>query len=196
MREIDECTAEVFRRSEKRIKKRRKNRNRILALCMPFCLIVTVWSARILPAMVSSKDKKDGVDIMYSVEGSGAAYVQVEVKGTGNAMQSNILKKDTDEVEHIYSTMQSVFVNAGKEGDNAADDGNEEEIKDLTETENTVGSGYKAIFTAENGVKTVFFVTKDKLINESANQKVTLTEAQYAEIIAALGLTVAWEEEP
>ena len=29
MREINECTAEVFRRSEKRIKERKRNRNRI-----------------------------------------------------------------------------------------------------------------------------------------------------------------------
>ena len=30
MREINECTAEVFRRSEKRIKERKRNRNRML----------------------------------------------------------------------------------------------------------------------------------------------------------------------
>ena len=35
MREINECTAEVFRRSEKRIKERKRNRNRILNVLHP-----------------------------------------------------------------------------------------------------------------------------------------------------------------
>ena len=52
MREINECTAEVFRRSEKRIKERKRNRNRLLAFCIPLCLIVTVWSIMIPPAMM------------------------------------------------------------------------------------------------------------------------------------------------
>lgn len=38
MREINECTAEVFRRSEKRIKERKRNRNRILKTCVGYQL--------------------------------------------------------------------------------------------------------------------------------------------------------------
>ena len=68
MREINECTAEVFRRSEKRIKERKRNRNRILAFCVPLCLIVTVWSIMILPAMMpaskSDNSAGEGMDIM------------------------------------------------------------------------------------------------------------------------------------
>lgn len=52
MKELNECTAEVFRRSEKRINERKRNFIRILALCIPFCMIVTVWSVLIRPAMM------------------------------------------------------------------------------------------------------------------------------------------------
>lgn len=52
MRELNECTAEVFRRSEKRIKKRRRTRKRVLAVCIPLCLIFTLSSVVILPAMM------------------------------------------------------------------------------------------------------------------------------------------------
>ena len=43
MRELNECRAEVFRRSEKRIKAR-KRRNSVLAWCIPLCLLIGVWS--------------------------------------------------------------------------------------------------------------------------------------------------------
>lgn len=52
MREINECTAEVFRRSENRIKERKRNRNRILAMCIPLCLIITIFSVTMLPGML------------------------------------------------------------------------------------------------------------------------------------------------
>lgn len=51
MRNLEECTAEVFRRGGQRIKERRKKRRRVLALCIPICLIAAVWSAMGLPAM-------------------------------------------------------------------------------------------------------------------------------------------------
>lgn len=44
MRSFEERKAEVFRRSENRIKERRKARSRALTVCIPLCLIITVWS--------------------------------------------------------------------------------------------------------------------------------------------------------
>lgn len=58
MRELNVCKAEVFRRSEKRIKERRRMRRRVLALCIPLCLIVTIWSVSILPVTKSAEVDK------------------------------------------------------------------------------------------------------------------------------------------
>jgi len=52
MRELNECKAEIFRRSEKRIAQGKKRRNRIIALCVPLCILVSLWSVFILPAMM------------------------------------------------------------------------------------------------------------------------------------------------
>ena len=52
MREINDCTAEVFRRSENRIKERKRNRNRVLAMCIPLCLIITIFSVAMIPGML------------------------------------------------------------------------------------------------------------------------------------------------
>lgn len=50
MRELNECRAEVFCRSENRIKERRKRRNHVLAWCIPLCLLIALWSVTSLPA--------------------------------------------------------------------------------------------------------------------------------------------------
>ena len=56
MREINEITAEVFRRSNNRIKERKQNRNRIIMCCVPLLLCITVFSVVMLPGMMPAKD--------------------------------------------------------------------------------------------------------------------------------------------
>lgn len=206
MREINECTAEVFRRSEKRIKERKRNRNRILAFCIPLCLIVTVWSIMILPAMMpaskSDNNAGEGMDIMESVDGTAAAYVRVEVMSTGTATQSAILKDDADEVAQIYYTVQSSFVNSGggnKESarEEAEDDALTDENKDYSQSGTTnLSSGFRIIFTTENGAQTIYSLSEDKLINETTKQETILAEDQRSNLLNMLGLTITWEEDP
>lgn len=206
MREINECTAEVFRRSEKRIKERKRNRNRILAFCIPLCLIVTVWSIMILPAMMpaskSDNNAGEGMDIMGSVDGTAAAYVRVEVMSTGTATQSAILKDDADEVAQIYYTVQSSFVNYGggnKESakEEAEDDALTDENKDYSQSGTTnLSSGFRIIFSTENGAQTIYSLSGDKLINETTKQETILAEDQRSNLLNMLGLTITWEEDP
>ena len=206
MREINECTAEVFRRSEKRIKERKRNRNRILALCIPLCLIVTVWSVMILPAMMpankSNNAAGEGMDMAGSVDGTAAAYVRVEVMSTGTATQSAILKDDADEVAQIYYTMQSSFVNSGggnKESakEEAEDDALTDENKDYSQSGTTnLSSGFRIIFSTENGAQTIYSLSGDKLINETTKQETILAEDQRSDLLNMLGLTITWEEDP
>lgn len=205
MREINECTAEVFRRSEKRIKEHKRNRNRILAFCVPLCLIVTVCSIMILPAMMpaskSNNSAGEGMDIMGGVDGTDAAFVRVEIMSTGAATQSTILKDDADEVAQIYSTLQSSFVNSGggnKESVNEeAEDDALTENKDYSQSGTTnLSSGFRIIFTTENGTQTIYFLSGDKLINETTKQETILTEDQRSNLMNMLGLTIIWEEDP
>ena len=206
MREINECTTEVFRRSEKRIKERKRNRNRILAFCIPLCLIVTIWSVMILPAMMpankSNNSAGEAMDMMGGVDGTDAAFVRVEVMSTGAATQSTILKDDVDEVAQIYYTVQSSFVNSGggnKESanDKTEDDALTEEYKDYSQSGTTnLSSGFRIIFTTENGAQTVYSLSGDKLINETTKQETILTKDQRTNLLNMLGLTITWEEDP
>lgn len=45
MRDLNECQAEVFRRSEKRIKEHKQHRKHILLACIPLVLCITLFSA-------------------------------------------------------------------------------------------------------------------------------------------------------
>ena len=206
MREINECTAEVFRRSEKRIKERKRNRKRILVFCIPLCLIVTVWSIMILPAMMpankSDNNAGEGMDIMGSVDGTDTAFVRVEIMSIGTATQSTILKDDADEVAQIYYTVQSSFVRSGEgnkesANDKAEDDALTEENKDYSQSGTTnLSSGFRIIFTTENGAQTVYSLSGDKLINETTKQETILTKDQRTNLLNMLGLTITWEEDP
>ena len=202
MREINECTVEVFRRSEKRIKERKRNRNRILALCIPLCLIVTVWSVMILPAMMpankSNNNAGEGMDMMGGVDGTDATFVRVEVMSNGTATQSSVLKEDATEVAQIYYTVQSSFVSSGggnKESVNEeAEDDALTENKDYSQSGTTnLSSGFRIIFTTENGTQTIYSLSGDKLINETTKQETTLTEDQRSNLLDMLGLTITWE---
>lgn len=80
MREINEITAEVFRRSDERIKERKRNRNRIIMCCIPFLICITVFSVAILPAMmpVSNGGTSNGgtqmPDIIYDFTFNDTEY--------------------------------------------------------------------------------------------------------------------------
>ena len=72
MRELNECKAEVFRRSDNRIKERRRNRNRILAMCIPLCLVLTIFSVMMLPGMLpAGMDKAPEADDLSGNATSG-----------------------------------------------------------------------------------------------------------------------------
>jgi len=206
MRNFEERKAEVFRRSENRIKERKRNRNRIMAMCIPLCLVITVWSIMILPAMLpankSNNSAGEGMDIMGGVDGTEAAFVRVEVVSTGTATQSSIQKDDVNEVAQIYYSVQSSFVNSGggnKESakEEAEDDVLTEENKDYSQSGTTnLSSGYRIIFTTENGAQTTYLLTGDKLVNEATKQETILTEDQRSNLLNMLGLTITWEEDP
>ena len=85
MRNFEERKAEVFRRSENRIKERKRNRKRILTLCIPLCLIVMVWSAAILPAMHSKGEANDA-----SMEMVGGLNGQESTSGADNESNDSV----------------------------------------------------------------------------------------------------------
>lgn len=59
MRDLNECKAEVFRRSDKRRRELRRNRERVLAMCLSLCLTLTVLAVMHLPEREGPVDGKN-----------------------------------------------------------------------------------------------------------------------------------------
>ena len=131
MRSFEERKAEVFRRSENRIKKRKRNRNLILTLLITLCLIVTVWSVTILPSIFSFGTKKsqndDTVNIFNEIEeanevgnsGAGHSFVLIDVKGKGANSEHHSTITDTagfcvkgeDTAKFLENSLQKLGLN-------------------------------------------------------------------------------------
>ena len=215
MRNLDERKAEIFRRSENRIKERKRNRNRIFALCVPLCLCIAILSVIYLPDMMISPDKSNTAEDMNMAGGvensSGFIYTSFEITST------KVAKSDTDKqnIENIYNIIQSAFA------DNDYSDDVEQETADKSEfpqeqkpstqkgesalkgDENfstdlveffSKGVTYTLTFTADNGQKIVYTLCDNILTNETTNESVTVTEDQLKDLYTKV-FTVTYGKE-
>ena len=195
MRDLNECKAEVFRRSERRIQARRKARNRILACCVPLCLAVAVWSVTILSTMLqankSSNLAADGAVEENSAGSHTCSYTEVVIR---NADSTNgDTQRITDKVE-ITRIFEAVFVLDGSVGVGSAtgvlppeailgDTGGQQ-------TDHTSRlTGYIITFITEDGTERVYTLNKNELRNISENTKTVLSDAQVKNLKTALGIS-------
>ena len=210
MRELKECKAEVFRRSEKRIRQRKQNRNRIIACCIPLCLCIALLSVIYLPGMMLSSDKNNpaaGTDIAYGSNGTvGFVYTSVEIKNNTAPSGSSNKENDIKTVENIYNIIQSTFVTEEEQQSGAAVDqftdtqktesADKEEncssfLPSGTITDATKGISYTITFKADDGTQMIYTLNGNKLINEATSDEVILTEERLAELKKALGMSIS-----
>ncbi len=77
MMDLQQAKAEVFRRSDARIKKRKAIRRTVFACCVPLVLCVGLWSVTILPAMMpaTSADSAESA-VMDNINGAAPESAQ------------------------------------------------------------------------------------------------------------------------
>lgn len=83
MRDLKECQAAVFRRSEIRIKERKKRRNRILMTCIPMVLGITVITAVLWSKTPTGPNSKETEAEAWCVEHSPYVWQEILVSGQG-----------------------------------------------------------------------------------------------------------------
>ena len=209
MRNFEERKAEVFRRSENRIKERRRNRNRILAMCIPLCLVLTIFSFTMLPGMlpVGSDDAENESfgnisDGIADTDGAGNPglvhnFVMVDVRGTGAQSQYHSTIENASGVSGVFEQIYTILIPHESHNDIVGDfaDGDTElpdsdgsdELKDATN--NTKASSYVITMSTANGMNRTFTLTENKLYDAELNIEVELTNEQVRNLKAALGLT-------
>ena len=194
MRELNECTAEVFRRSEKRIKARKKNRNRILAACIPVCLIAAIWPVMDLPARIPEMEAAGRAPLTGEAAGNApesfaCLYTAVEIQETGVFPEEHYGKvTDTAAVAEVFQTVQSLFADAFSDVQNVISAGENNINGDLVQSPDQP-KVYTITFTAEDGSQTVYQLSGNTLVDVSANETVFLSGTQAAGLLAVFGLT-------
>ena len=178
MREINECTAEVFRRSEKRIKERKRRRNHILMACIPFVLCITLFSTMILPAMLPVGKDKAAEDHTQDTDGAGSiacSYYSVEIKSSATKHYETVT--DKLDVDRMYFAIMDVLEEPAIEAlpGNTGSDLNDDSDTTGTET-------YVFTFKTNYGAKGTYQLTGNLLVCVETELEVHLSAEQLAEI--------------
>lgn len=185
MRNLDQYKAEIFRRSQQRIQKRR----RILAGCIPAVLCVALCTGALLPGILSAtKDaplnRNEGTQGGNDYYGSiVCTYTLAEIQATGSAPAHCQKVTDKVAVTKIFCAIHGLFDDAA-EPPPEVNDG----TGSVLDKETAGAAGYCITLSTAEGSNTVYSLTGYVLINKSTGQQQVLTQAQLSQLKEDLGL--------
>lgn len=178
MRSYEERKAEVFRRSENRIKAHRRRRSCILALCIPLCLGVTMWSAGHVSERGVEKsfeeEKNTGID-KESVESMRNDVILIDVEDT--ARKTHLMITDVSAICAVHDKITDIlrsyeFMNGGMESSIESN-----------------ASGYVITVVTEDGEKNTFTLVEDMFYVTKQNIVIWLSDEQANDLQLVLGIT-------
>lgn len=199
MRNLNECQAEVFRRSEKRIKERKQRRNHILMACIPLVLGITIFGAFLFPGVIPESPRDPGSTeaamgglTENKSESLTCQIAKITVSGLGfshsytNAADVLLIS------DHLYS-----YGSRGPQTNGSTNDGIVDEGEDLKENADDVSgsladsanTGYTITLVMHEGDKTEYYLVGNTLKNLTTNQTHTLSQKQANELKELLGIS-------
>lgn len=198
MRSIQECQAEVFRRSEIRIKARKKRRQQIITACLPLVLGICAVSALVLPELLQTGAKtSDAAPAMGSPDGGYYSYScaieTITVEGEGICLQVT----DTERTMSIYDrlTGRTVGSTADPPKDSPRPENESESTAPNQNTDKTggaiedcAGDGITVTVIMGDGSRREFLLAGDVLTDLKENRSRRLSAYQLAELRQLLGL--------
>ena len=199
MRNFEERKAEIFRRSENRIKERKRNRTRILAMCIPLCLVLTIFSVVMIPGMLpvgtdnaenlgfvsDGTADQDGADGAVGSVGESKThnFVSVTVKDGDYSNKFTDMSSVNVVFHHIYDILEA---NGGYR-DITDESGTGDNVEDATDATAKVG-GIIITMTSVDGTDRVFLLDGLTLYDQAFKKEITLTTAQRNDLLVALEL--------
>ena len=189
MRELHECQAEVFRRSEKRIKERKARRNHILMACIPLVLCLTIFGAFLFPQLDGLKQAPESSNEQFSGamgkdEISGLFAGSVEVSGNG-------VSSYYASVENVQGIMRLingiVVVPETNDGDDLRDYITDESTS-TDVNENYQENCYKIVVKRSDGTSTEYLLVGSLLIDQATQQEYPVSEDAMKDLKSALGI--------
>ncbi len=190
MRNFEERKAEVFRRSEKRIKERKQRRNHILMTCIPLVLCLTIFGAFLFPQLDDLKQAPESNNEHYF---SGAMGTEVDgglfagsVEVSGNGVSSYYTS-----VENVQGIMRLingiVAVPETNDGDDLRDYITDESTS-TDKNENYQESCYKIVVKRSDKTSTEYLLVGSVLIDQTTHQEYPVSEDAMKDLKNALGI--------
>ena len=195
MRNFEERKAEVFRRSEKRIKERKQRRNHILMACIPLVLCITLLGAFLFPGATpedpSFNGSAGGGLTEEKFESLSCPIAKITVTG-GNFSQTY---KEVEDLLLISDQLYS-YGSRGSETNGTTDDGIASESEDRKENADDVSGSvadsaniaYTITLITHEGVKTEYQLVGKTLKNLTTKQTYNLSQTQVNELYELLGI--------
>lgn len=210
MRNLEDCKAEVFRRSEERIKERKRKRNCVLACGIPLCLLLVAGGLYIRPLLEPVDESMKWGDTskisdreLGGLDGTSfgcvAKYSSVMItEGTGSAAVSGTVTVE-ENVEELCGFMTMYFDMSGTtvkeemaDGTDGTSTGNplfgiadgdtiREELEEKYGLEEPLAD-YTLVFRMSTGEEAVFRLHENHLYNEENGCVVKLSDAMTAEL--------------
>lgn len=177
MMNFEERKAEIFRRSDERIKIRKRNRKRILLSCMSLIIFVSVISAVAVYPLTRMQDKSNS---NWSENHAGSIHFSVEITNDQTGYHETIKEPEraTAAAEILIQyTPDDVSINNYSTG-NPAEDQRKEAKDDVYEIAIHTGSEQKMLFA----------LSGNTLISIDTQTEYQLTDTELEELLTALGL--------
>ena len=195
MRELHECQAEVFRRSEKRIKERKQRRQRILMTCIPLVLCLTIFGTFLFPQLNNNMQAPEGMPesetqaAMGQDENQSMTCSIVEIKVSGNGV--SIQYTDEADLLLISDQLNTYGTRTPETSGTTNEDGSDrsENADDVVGgVADSANAAYTITLVTHEGEKTEYQLIGNTLLNQTTNQAYTLTYEQAKELREILGV--------
>ena len=188
MKELEIYKAEILRRSEEKIKKRRKLRRRILVCCIPLCLCAVLGTIVLLQrgGNPESGAAMQDVSMESIMESTTEAFTAVEIRN----LEGNItVVEDRAKVGRIYQAITARY--AAADANTAASKVEEFHYKEFGDRDLSIFAEsvplYQIRFTTDSGTRTYEFWLDGWLLEDGDLEKsVFLSPEQMAELEALL----------
>ncbi len=206
MRNLEDCKAEVFRRSKERIKERKRTRNRVLVCCIPLCLLLVAGGLYIRP-LLEPVDELGGINAEDTAipdrelggisSGTTTAFVSVEIiDGTEDAEVSRNITNA--EIVGKLCCFMAMYFEMPVEKETILADGVESDGATTVYDFTTAGSDidtiiddiktkysldekkadYKLVFRSSTGEEFIFRLCGNVLFDDKHDCGVTLSDTQ------------------
>ena len=201
MRDLMECQAEVFRRSEKRIRERKQRRNHILMACVPvvFCAALLFALKPIMPSDQKTEPEDTTQQESTGLPESDGMMASNSVAVIGSGFSNNVTM--LEDFQAITGIIESITTGSGDRnnattdeplyGDASDVDGDASDVDGAASDVDgaaPMSGGYLVTVIGEDGTETVYRLDGLSLVNQTTNERFLMDAETGSLLNNALGI--------